>query len=290
MSEAAGRVLLLEGVHNFRDFGGYGVTGGGRLRRGVLWRSGQHHGASDADLARIGELGLVAVFDLRVEDERQRHPCRRPPGFEGRVFTLADQAAVEEARAAPHIAALDTGAVLPSPEPDSQRGARQSRPRTPQAMRESMRRHYAEMPFRPAMAAMFRRYLAEIGREVGAGAEPSLIHCMAGKDRTGVAVALTQRALGVHADDVMADYLLTNTAGDQAARLAAGARTIRDRLGLEVAEDVLRVVMAVEPEYLDIAFAAIRERLGSEDAYFNQILGLAPSGRDRLREVLVEDL
>ena len=40
------RVLPLEGVHNFRDYGGYAVGGGGRLRRGLLWRSGQHHDAT----------------------------------------------------------------------------------------------------------------------------------------------------------------------------------------------------------------------------------------------------
>ncbi len=46
------RVLRLEGVHNFRDYGGY-ATPGGRLKSGLLFRSAQHHGATDADLVRI---------------------------------------------------------------------------------------------------------------------------------------------------------------------------------------------------------------------------------------------
>ncbi|MCX7864990.1 MAG: tyrosine-protein phosphatase, partial [Novosphingobium sp.] len=58
------RVLELQGVHNFRDYGGYAVRGGGRLKRGLLWRSGQHHRATDDDLARIVQLGLVNVLSL----------------------------------------------------------------------------------------------------------------------------------------------------------------------------------------------------------------------------------
>ena len=53
-------MLDLEGVYNFRDYGGYPVAGGGRLKRGLLWRSGQHHDATDADLERIAALKLAS--------------------------------------------------------------------------------------------------------------------------------------------------------------------------------------------------------------------------------------
>ncbi|MFD2136043.1 tyrosine-protein phosphatase [Novosphingobium resinovorum] len=43
-----------------------------------MWRSGQHYGASDADLERISALELASVFDLRTSKERTVHPCRRP--------------------------------------------------------------------------------------------------------------------------------------------------------------------------------------------------------------------
>ena len=49
----AERVLPLAGIHNFRDYGGYAVEGGGRLRDGVLWRSAHHQDATDDDLAAI---------------------------------------------------------------------------------------------------------------------------------------------------------------------------------------------------------------------------------------------
>src|SRR3546814_16314266 len=72
MTMLADRVLPLSGVHNFRDYGGYGVEGGGRLRDGSLWRSAQHAEADDDDLAAIDALGIETIIDLRGDDERDR--------------------------------------------------------------------------------------------------------------------------------------------------------------------------------------------------------------------------
>lgn len=130
---------------------------------------------------------------------------------------------------------------------------------------------------------MVGSYLARLAD----GAGPSLVNCMAGKDRTGIAVAMLHLAAGVHRDDVMEDYLLTNTAGDAEARIAAGAETIRAVTG-QLDEAVLRVLMGVEPEYLETAFAAIEEHHGTIDAYLEQALGADEAMREKLRAVLVE--
>ena len=49
----ADRVLPLSGIHNFRDYGGYAVEDGGRLRQGLLWRSAHHEQATDEDLGAV---------------------------------------------------------------------------------------------------------------------------------------------------------------------------------------------------------------------------------------------
>src|SRR3546814_6972690 len=82
----AGRVLPLSGIHKFRDYGGYAVEGGGRLRDAILWRSAHHEGASDEDLTALDALGLETVIDLRGDDEREMHPCRRSDNFSARVL------------------------------------------------------------------------------------------------------------------------------------------------------------------------------------------------------------
>ncbi|MCJ2177677.1 tyrosine-protein phosphatase [Novosphingobium album (ex Hu et al. 2023)] len=256
------RVLPLQGVHNFRDCGGYAVSGGGRLRRGVLWRSGQHHGATDADLAAIAGLGLDSVFDLRSSKERASHPCRRPQGFGAEVFLCGDSERVH----APHVAAAH---VRPQ--------------RTPESMRENLLRAYTGIAFRPELQAMMRGWFARLSKDGG----PSLIHCMAGKDRTGIAVAMLHLVAGVHRDDVMEDYLLTNTAGDSEARITSGAETITVVSG-PLEEDVVRVLMGVEPEYLETAFAAVEARHGTVDGYLEEALGAGPATRERIRGVLLE--
>ncbi|MEW9856953.1 tyrosine-protein phosphatase [Novosphingobium sp. M1R2S20] len=255
------RVLALEGVHNFRDYGGYSTAGGGRLRRGVLWRSGQHHGASEADLERIGSLGLVAVFDLRSHRERASHPCRRPASFAARVVHAPDPAE----HSAPHIAA-----------------ARVTRQRTAESTREGLLQNYTKIAFRPELQAM----MAQLITAVASGEGPTLVNCMAGKDRTGLAVAMVQFAAGVHRDDVLEDYLLTNTAGDVEARIAAGAATIRTMAG-EIDEAALRVLMGVEAEYLETALLAIEAEYGSLDSYMSDALGAGPAVCAKLRDAVV---
>lgn len=274
---SADRTLALDGVHNFRDFGGYAVSGGGRLKRGVLWRSGQHHGASDADLAQIAALGLADVFDLRSSRERETHPCRRPESFAAQIFLSDDpthspalriDAAAEsdEKHAAPHIAS-----------------AADARTRTAADTREGMRRNYGHIAFRPELIAMIRSQLAVLAEARG----PSLVNCMAGKDRTGIAVAMIQMAAGVHRDDVVADYLLTNTAGDVEARIAAGAETIK-AVARQMDPEIVRVIMGVEAEYLEAAFAMIAEKHGSLDGYLREVLGVDDALRVKLAEALVE--
>jgi protein tyrosine/serine phosphatase len=256
------RVLDLHGVHNFRDYGGYAVAGGERLKRGLLWRSGQHHGATDADLATIAELNLVSVFDLRTSHERRHQPCRRSAGFAATEHFAEDPTE----RKAPHIAAAET-----------------TQQRTAESTRESMRRNYGGIAYRPELVAMMRRYLADLAEGQGA----SLINCMAGKDRTGIAVAALHLAAGVHRDDIIADYLLTNSAGDVEARIAAGMATIAAVTG-QIDDAVLRVLMGVEPEYLETAFAAMAEKHGSIDGYLREVLGADDALKGRLREALVE--
>lgn len=256
------RVLELEGVHNFRDYGGYPVAGGGRLKRRILWRSGQHFGATDADLEKIGELELASVFDLRSSKERSTHPCRRPEGFRATVHFPEDPSE----RQAPHIAAAQT-----------------TRQRDAASTRESMRRNYGSIAFRPELVTMIRRYLSELAEGKG----PSLVNCMAGKDRTGISVAVLHLAAGVHRDDVIEDYLLTNSAGDVEARITAGAETIKAITGT-MDEEVLRILMGVEAEYLESAFRMMEERHGSADGYLSDVLGADAGLRARLRDALVE--
>lgn len=243
------RVLSFDGIHNFRDYGGYAARGG-RLRRGRLWRSGQHAGATPDDLARVHDLGIATVIDLRGDSERAAFPCLRHAEFKGEVLFHPGETASIQGRAA-HEESL-------------------SAIRSPDDARAAMVRLYRGMPFRPVLVATWRLY----GQVLATRPAPSLLHCLAGKDRTGVGAALVHHLLGVHRDDWMDDYLLTNTAGNVEARLAAQARNLADT-GIDAA--AMRVILGVEPEYLDAAFAAIVEAHGSVEIYAECMLGIGPA-------------
>ncbi|RXZ65900.1 tyrosine-protein phosphatase [Pelagerythrobacter rhizovicinus] len=254
------RVVALEGVHNFRDYGGYPIAGGGRMRSGLLYRSGQHVGASDADLAVIATLDLRHVIDFRGESERQNYPCRRADGFCAEIIAYEG----ETANLAPHIEAA--GGVL-----------------TREGAHRAMERIYRNLPNRQPVLWVMRRYFATLARGEGA----SLVHCLAGKDRTGMAVALLHHALGVHPDDAMEDFLLTNVAGNIEARIAAGGETIRAKYGA-VDDETIRILMGVDARYLHAMRKAVEEAHGSLDAFLADVLEVDEARREALRLHLVE--
>jgi protein-tyrosine phosphatase len=255
----AERILALEGVNNFRDYGGYAVAGGGRVRRGALWRSGQHVGASDSDLETIHGLGLTTVTDLRGDSERTLNPCRRHASFAAQVLTCEG----ETAALASHLDAAK-GVVT---EADA---------------RSAMCRLYAGMPYRTNLVAVMRRHFAALAEGDGA----SLIHCFAGKDRTGLSVALAHHVLGVHPDDAMADYLLTNEAM-QGRRFWGKAGSDSARYA-GMSEGASRALGGVSAEFLETALTAIRDSHGTVDRYLADVLGVDEAAQQRIRDVLIE--
>lgn len=242
------RVHTFEGVHNFRDYGGYRAAGG-TLRTGLLWRSGQHGAATAGDLERIAALDIRTTVDLRGDTERREMPCARPPGFAGAVL----------------FAPGETAGTELAPHEEAGRGISDAA-----GAGAAMRRLYANMPFRPVLIGSMRLYFEALATRDGA----SLLHCLAGKDRTGLAVALFHTLLGVHADDVMADYLLTMTAGDPARRIGSAAPSIRARYGTQLDDATILTLMGVEEDYLATALAAIDERYGSVERYAAEVLGV----------------
>jgi protein-tyrosine phosphatase len=139
------------------------------------------------------------------------------------------------------------------------------------------------MPFRPVLVGSLRLYFEALATRDGA----SLLHCLAGKDRTGLAVALLHTVLGVHGDDVMADYMLTMTAGDPRARVASAAPSIRARYGPDMDDETILALMGVEADYLDTALATIAKRYGSVERYAEAVLGVDATRRRALELRLV---
>ena len=256
------RVLPLSGIHNFRDYGGYRARKG-TLRTGHLWRSGHHFGATPEDLDAVHHIGIARVIDLRGDSERAQFPCLRHEHWAGQVVFHPGETAGDHGRAVHDEAAAGV--------------------RTADDARRAMVKLYDKLPFRPVLVGTFRLYLQTLAEDHG----PSLLHCFAGKDRTGVGAAIVHRLLGVHADEVMADYMLTNTAGNSEARIAAAATNVRASFGPSMTDDALRTIMGVQPEFLESAFAAMEREHGTFEAYAEAVLGADAALVARLEERLV---
>ena len=257
------RILPLEGIRNFRDYGGYAAADGATVKRRVLWRSGHHHMATTADLERVAALGLSAVIDLRGDSERNAFPCARHPEFGAAVLYEPGETAGLAGAAAHEAAGVGV--------------------RTEDEARRAMIRLNEGMPWRPVLVETMKLYFAELA----AGRGPSLLHCVAGKDRTGLAASLAHHVLGVHPDDALADYLLTNVAADVAGRMAGGLEKFRAHYGPEMDEGAVRAMMGVAPDYIAAAHRAIRERHGDFDTYLEAVLRVDEAQRTAIRANLL---
>lgn len=255
------RILPFEGVENFRDFGGYDAQGR-RLKRGRLYRSAHHGNATEADLAAMRDLGVSVIVDLRRPNERERDPCRRWEGFAATVIEN-DIGQVHDDPWHLFIAHSDLSV---------------------QAFRRYMEDYYLEAPFVERHVDLYSRYFQALANTDGA----VLIHCAAGKDRTGILAALTHHMAGVSEGDIVADFLLTNDPGRFERRVPVMVQVMKDLTGKTPTEDAVRTALGVEAHYLENAFAAIRQRHGSIDAYLEEALGVDEHMRQAIHDRILE--
>lgn len=258
-STRVGPFFVTQGIHNLRDYGGYPTAGGGRVRRGVLFRSGQHIEASDADLALVDALDIRTVIDLRGTSERDGFPCRRHANFAAQVIAYDG----ETSNSPPHEGG----------------GGRVEM--TAERARERMMAVYRRMPVNPAMIDIFTRYFNALDENDGG----SLVHCFAGKDRTGIAVSLLLHLLGVHHDDIVAEFLLTNDAPTRHVLERQSLPRMQAHYG-DIGPEALHNLMGVLPEYIDAYVAEVTRDHGSLDAYLESRLGVDAARKERLRAKL----
>jgi protein-tyrosine phosphatase len=180
------RHLPFERGVNFRDMGGYATADGRKTKWRRLFRCGLMSQLSDADLLHLESLELSAICDFRGEKEYTANPSRVPESLRSRVhqLTIVPSGHFD---AGNDVLALIKG----------ERTAEELRAKGGKAYRRLARDCTA------VYTDMFRHLLAAEGRAM-------LIHCVGGKDRTGVGSALILSALGVPERTIVEDYMLTN--------------------------------------------------------------------------------
>jgi protein-tyrosine phosphatase len=250
------RVIALQGGANFRDLGGYDTTDGGRVRWGLVFRSAALHRLTATDLVTIERLGLRVVYDLRGAQERDVAPSMLPDGVRCELLPVDGTGAETK-----ELTDLVLEGKLADVPPDF------------------LVRIYEAMA--EVAAPTFGRLLTRLADPDGV---PALIHCTAGKDRTGMSAALLLSVLGVDEEAIVDDYELS--AAHYTDRQVARLRLKLADAGIEV--DRYRAVFGAPRHAMATLLATLRERHGSVEGYLQDEAGVAPEVFTELRARLVE--
>jgi protein-tyrosine phosphatase len=266
----------LSGAWNFRDIAD--ETG---IRPGRFYRSSELTQLDDAGGAAMLRLGITDVADLRSPREVERHGAGRVPAgvtvhllpFHG---PLAEAVEGEDGGEAPHEQSFQR---IMTEKPDDEDVS--------VAAMRYMTEEYERFPTLPGAHIAVRQVVSMLADE-----RPVITHCFAGKDRTGLTVALVLESIGIGRDAILADFLRSNDAVPQLRQSIL--ETIRARAGEGVTDDVFdfaearltNEVLGVREEYLDASRRVIDNEYGSLTNYL-AALGVTPQQLDRLRSVLL---
>ncbi len=246
MPEPMQRRVDLDGPSNFRDLGGLPVTGGGSTRFGRAYRADRLCTLSDADLQRLEAAGIRHVFDLRSSTEASDFPDRLP---EGASYIRLGMTSDETFQARTIYERIVDGHI----------------------------RSYGEAEMVAGYVRILQNFgpsFAQIVRQVAQG-EPTVIHCTAGKDRTGVAAMLLLDLAGVAAEHVVADYALSSERRPSRQYDHTEARSLRPLLedqGLDPAR--FAPLWEARPSVMAATLEQLHERWGGAAGY------LAAAGMD----------
>ena len=249
-ARGVGGEVRLVGVHNFRDVAGpgYALRPSGAMTRGVVYRS-TALSVDEDDLGTLERLGVTAVVDLRTPAEIEKQPDVIPAG--------AEYVPIDVLGGHTSAATLTTTGLV---------GAAQAR------------REMAETYERFVLGDHERGAFGRAVHALAASPGPAIVHCTAGKDRTGWVSALLQLLVGVREEDVIADYLLTR---ERSTDVVAAIRTyvqaeMPDKL------EAVEVLLGVEEANLRRSLDALAREFGDARRYLVEGAGVEDAAVDEL--------
>lgn len=250
------RRIPFEKLANFRDIGGYPTEDGHRVAWDKVYRSVSLFGLTDGDAEKLALLNIQLVCDLRSTEEVEDAPNMLPQSVKTYLH-LPVQAEVTRWNRLYWLV------------------FRRHR------LYDLLQHVYINVIIEqnPQIFAQIFRRLAE------EKSYPVLIHCTAGKDRTGVAVVLLLRLLGVSEQVVIADYTLSNRAYAYIQNLVA--KSIRPLTAMGLKEKDVQPLLDANPETIQAMLRHIDQHYGGVENYLLHKVGISPETIDRVKANLI---
>jgi protein-tyrosine phosphatase len=254
--------LHLASAPNFRDIGGYRTSDGKWVKVGLLYRSDGLDALTDADIAALQGLGVKLVCDLRTDTERTSKPDKEIPGSTNEQINIIG---------ADELTAKITDAIT-----SGDKAAQQELLGDGKAQRLLVDGGRSLVSDANPLA----EYKVFFSRIEDPSNLPTVMHCSAGKDRTGWASAAVLTALGVPKSTVMQDYLASND------YLAAKNEKTLAQTGALIDNALLEPVLSVKPEYLNASFCEVKDEYKTFDKYLAAV-GVTKAGKQQLQDELL---
>ena len=258
------REIHLKGTTNTRDIGGYQTNELRTLRYRQIIRSENLSRLKDDDFQKLEDIGLKTVIDLRTKKEHDQGPTvwkgDNPPQFFH--FPVGDAKS-------PWFRA-------------------QSRMMKSRFTQEQSLEHMVE-GYRIIAEEGQSSYQQLMDVVLDESNWPLLIHCNAGKDRAGIAVALIMEALGVDRETIMDEYLLTNElARTQEKAVIMSKKPRKTKIGSNRSSrgssaNAWLPIVGVHSDMLEAFYESVDEQYGSMDAFLTE-LGVDQDARSALTE------
>jgi len=269
--------LLLTGVGNARELGGYTTEDGRTVKHGVLLRTAKLAKATEDDIRRLLTVYRLAVdVDFRGDGEVERAPDPEMEGVEYLNIHLLDDSAGPSEELEAEIAAMEEQGIEIDKITELRLFAKYG------AFTDQMYVDILSSDVGKAGYSRFFQALLELPEN-----RAILFHCSQGKDRTGCGAMLILFALGVDDETIMADFLLTN---EYNATLIAEEREylIENGATEDEVETFMKTMDQVSPEFMENAIRWMNETYGSPLGYITRELGVTEAEIHELREKFLE--
>jgi protein-tyrosine phosphatase len=228
---------------NFRDLGGIVALDGRRIRKGLLYRSGDLFSVDAGDIRKLEQLNLSVIIDFRAHREVEKRPN-------------------------PLIATLKQAFHLPIHDAGREKTELLFEQRDAAGLERVLVDDYRRMI--REHQSQYRDFFSALTMN---GHDPLMYHCAAGKDRTGLATWFLLSALGVDEAVIRRNYMESN---DYTYLMAEKVMRKINAKGLP--GEMIRPLMEVRSEYIDAALDEIRLLAGTMDAFLTENLGVDASG------------